>query len=97
MTKEQALTLLQGLGDTAEKIAASLRTEGIVGFPQSSEYCPITLFLKKHGADYPATTSNKIILGVDELGDEIVMDTPASVARFVRLFDISIFPDLIKR
>lgn len=97
MNKEQAQTLLAGLGDNATEIANSLRAEGITGIPKEATHCPISCFLQKHGAEYPATTAFTIVLGVDELGDEITMDTPQPVVRFVRLFDIYVFSDLIKR
>lgn len=97
MNKEQAQVLLEGLGDTAEKIAVSLRAEGITGHTHSVNYCPITLFLKKHGADYPSASEDTIILGVDHDGDEVVMDPPTEVARFIHMFNGNQFPDLVSQ
>ena len=97
MNKEEAQTLLTGLGDTAEKVASALQAEGITGIPHDVNYCPITLFLVKHGADYPSANDDTIILGVDGNGDEVVMDPPAPIARFIRLFDIDHFPELITK
>jgi hypothetical protein len=97
MTKEEALTLLQGLGDTAEKIAVSLQAEHITGYTHSVNYCPITLFLKKYGADYPSASEDTIILGIDHDGDEVVMNPPTEVARFIHMFNGNQFPELVRK
>ena len=97
MNKEQAQILLTGLGDTAEKVATALQAEGITGIPHDATYCPISLFLKRHGADYPAANGDTIIVGVDANGDEIVMDPPAPISKFIHLFDTDHFPELITK
>jgi hypothetical protein len=96
MNKEQALSLLAGLGDTPEKVAASLQACAVVGYCNDALHCPISYFLRRHGAHYPATSESVIDFGTD-MGTEIVMTTPLTISQFVSMFDAGLFSELIKK
>jgi hypothetical protein len=98
MNKEQALELLQGLGETAEEVAANLQVKGIRGDVMNAKTCPVSQWLKANGADRVATSTYSIYLHNPQVGNGLFNDshvnTPKAVEEFIRMFDAGKFPAL---
>lgn len=95
MTKEEALQLLQGLGDTAEEVASVLQIKGILGNRLAARSCPISRFLQTSGAGKVASCSDNIYLyNTDTFSGEYFIP-PTGVTEFIRMFDAGKFPALI--
>lgn len=103
MNKEQALELLQGLGETAEEVAANLQAKGIQGHALHARSCPISRFLKANGADGVATSPESVFLyptdgdgnaKVDSDIDGITINQPKAIGDFICMFDNGKFPAL---
>lgn len=102
MTKEEALTLLESLGDTPLKVANALRAEGIKGRRGSARYCPVNNLLLKHGACRgTATVLQNAYLQLHETpssqynDDRITVPLPGAVRAFIVNFDNLVYPDLL--
>ena len=91
MNKEQAKQLLDGLGSSSRKVAATLRAQGIKGGVRKAMSCPISNYLKKHGAIGVGTSPGYAVL-YEEQWEEITL--PIAVKMFVASFDRGRFSDL---
>ena len=98
MEREQVIKLLDDLGDTPNKIAASLKEKGIKGKPSDNESCPIAIFLIQEGASYDRFCSvgcNRIILYLPGgRGANIMIPTSTPIRAFTMDFDYGKYPEL---
>jgi hypothetical protein len=84
--------LLRQMGDTAEKVAQYLHTNGISGIPNHPGYCPVSKYLRANGVE-SATT------GIRDAGGKVgehwcSADLPSAVKDFVNRFDLGGFPQV---
>jgi hypothetical protein len=98
-TSEQELAgavnnILDGLGDSSEKVAASLRGKGIKGRRCTAEQCPIARLLKSEieGATWASVSSFCNATCVGSVSCRI--RNPEPVADFVTSFDCGDYRDL---
>jgi hypothetical protein len=101
MTKDKAITLLEGLGKTSKEVAATLTTLNIKGRRKASRSCPISQFLRLYGADSCSTSDSQIIFNSYEINDyvydhkELVsLHPPINIHAFINDFDSGNYPEL---
>ena len=94
MNTEQAKQLLIDLGSSSRKVAATLKAEGIKGKRKSATSCPISMYLKKHGAGIVSTSIVAVALISDEEAQCKSIDLPTAVKKFVVSFDQGRYPAL---
>jgi hypothetical protein len=90
MNSQEALQKLNTLGDTADKVAASLETLGIKGNPGWPSSCPIANYLISCGNDDCNVGTVSFRVGIE------VAWIPASVQDFIHDFDHGKYPQLRK-
>jgi hypothetical protein len=101
MTKDKAITLLESLGETSKEVAATLAALNIKGRRKASRSCPISQFLRFHGADSCSTSDCQIIFNSYEINDyvydhkELVsLHPPIHIHAFINNFDAGNYPEL---
>lgn len=87
-TRKLAWWLLKNLGAHPQEIATRLMDEGVRGFRNHPNYCPIGRYLEKNGI-YGAYVTRAIYVLPCHRPDEL----PAEVARFREAFDAGQFPE----
>ena len=97
MNTEQAKQLLIDLGSSSRKVAATLKAEGIKGKKKTATYCPVSMYLKKHGATRVSTSMGTAVLLTAEVTSveqwEFIV-LPTAVNKFVVSFDQGRYPAL---
>ena len=93
MNNEQALQLLNDLGEDADSVARSLKAQDIKG-DHRCYTCPIAQLLLKNGAHY--TMVGSMIRVYDDAAKKWADDfkPPASVDSFIDSFDQGAYPEL---
>jgi hypothetical protein len=101
MTKDKAITLLESLGKTSKEVAATLAALNIKGRRKASRSCPISQFLRFHGADSCSTSDCQIIFNSYEINDHlydhkelISLNPPNNIHAFINDFDAGNYPEL---
>jgi hypothetical protein len=95
MNKEEALALLEGLGETSRQVADTLFRKNITGYRRSSRSCPISRFLQHHGARVPSTCDCQIIFGdLLPAGELVSLHPPIHIHAFINDFDAGNYPEL---
>jgi hypothetical protein len=96
-SKEQVLSLLEGLGQTSQEVADSLQKMGIQGYKHHEEMCPISNFLRKQTLGTCVTKEYNIYMIIYVNGEgaiEFNLMPPTPVREFIRMFDYGAFPAL---
>lgn len=95
MNAQDLLNHLEILGNTAEQVAESLRTDGIKGACRSRKGCPLANYLKSLGHENPSVMGNPDSAFAG-LGLEPYHCTlPPACFDFLYRFDRGEFPELI--
>lgn len=86
--------LLAELGDTADKVADTLRAKGIKGVRESYEHCPIAKLLQAEDREHVVVLGDSWEALVDDCW--LDGDLPQSVRGFVERFDAGVYLDLVE-
>lgn len=81
--------LIAGLGANPTEIAATLANKGIVGIPGCPQFCPLAVYLRGQGYEYPSI-STRITVGESR----VEYDLPLPALMFVSAYDSGAFPEL---
>lgn len=82
---------LRALGDSADEIAASLRTLGVSGSTGTTCACPLAIFIRQNTAAVAVSVTHEHI----ELNGYI-LHTPSPAQVFIDEFDAKSYPELIR-
>lgn len=99
--RERLGKLLLALGDTTDKVAATIRAQGIVGQSGSTHECPVARYLVAQTGLRVRVLAGNVVLypaEVDEFGLGFVItkvSLPRSVGTFVMMIDSGRYPDLV--
>ena len=88
ITEQQALELLNGMGKTADEVAAFLTEKGIKGNHATGFTCPVNNYLISQGGETTAAIYEYYVCL------HIVMLVPKPVYKFIRAFDDGKYPEL---
>lgn len=95
MTDVEVLALLEGLGETADEVANSLRAAKVRGHRGTCGSCPIARHLHQQGVDSPSVLTLHVWVNRNSRSMRITLPQP--VCDFVRRFDAGDFEDLALR
>lgn len=79
--RDAIIEILHTLGDTEEKVAEKLRSDGIKGSPAEAQYCPVAHYIHYHGVRGASVWGTFWHFG------EHYGDLPDSVSAFIEAFD----------
>lgn len=86
--REAMLELLEGLGGTADEVAAALAARGVTGRRGESCRCPIAALLSRE-------SGVAVTVGVATVSsDGRPCELPPACREFVRRFDLGMYPSL---
>ena len=89
---EKIFEAVDGLGTTADEIAANLEREGIKGTPAMHDRCPISAYITKHWPQAkPSTGYRALVLHGDTSS---VHRMPPQHGEFITRFDRGAYPHL---
>lgn len=106
LTEEWLRSLLTGLGNTADEVAATLRTAGVKGNRADAHDCPVARFIAAQARELVATagqvtvtlTAEQAVIGITVAGSgdyrEVTAGTPSAVEDFLDSFDGGAYDDL---
>lgn len=93
--EDEVLAALAELGDTPDKVADSLKAQGIKGYCCDGTHCPVGKYLN---GKFPRKKLHASATHIcDHTFGARLVQTPRAIAVFVRLFDEGKYPDLIDK
>jgi hypothetical protein len=90
MTEQQALDLLNGMGQTADEVAAFLKEKGITGRVALALHCPVAAYLSSQGGDIGGAVYTQYA------SQNVLVKVPEPVFAFIRAFDAGKYPELVE-
>ncbi len=91
LTTRQVRSVLYSLGDSAVKVAKSLKRRKLTGVPGMAEACPVANFLKKK-----LKTDEVKVASIIRVG-KVTFNTSRTIQRFLNRFDKGDFPYLMQQ
>jgi hypothetical protein len=86
-------SLLEGMGSTADEVAAFLEGQGCKGWRGTPYFCPVAQYLRLSGLTDPSVST---IMARERHKPDSIQMLPTPVHNFVLNFDFGFYPQLDK-